>query len=251
MSSRQSPERVALLSKCDHGNEERKGRGWRILDLEEVNHQVLLSLPMILSNVSYYSITLVSDMVSGHLGELELAGATLANSWASVTGFAIMKIGTYLQASCIISRFFSIVISILWINTEPILIWLHQDPQISKIAAVYLKHLIPGLFAYAFLQNILRVVQAQSIVMPLVWFSILPIATHFGIVYSLVNWTSFGLKGAPVAASISLWILLISLAIYVVCTKELKQTWGGLSSESFRYVLAFLKAALPSAAMHW
>ncbi|TYJ11989.1 hypothetical protein E1A91_A11G316500v1 [Gossypium mustelinum] len=90
MSSRQSPERVALLSKCDHGNEERKGRGWRILDLEEVNHQVLLSLPMILSNVSYYSITLVSDMVSGHLGELELAGATLANSWASVTGFAIM-----------------------------------------------------------------------------------------------------------------------------------------------------------------
>ncbi|TYG96294.1 hypothetical protein ES288_A11G338400v1 [Gossypium darwinii] len=228
MSSRQSPERVALLSK-------------------------------ILSNVSYYSITLVSDMVSGHLGELELAGATLANSWASVTGFAIMiGLSEALEtlcgqgfASCIISRLFSIVISILWINTEPILIWLHQDPQISKIAAVYLKHLIPGLFAYAFLQNILRFVQAQSIVMPLVWFSILPIATHFGIVYSLVNWTSFGLKGAPVAASISLWILLISLAIYVVCTKELKQTWGGLSSESFRYVLAFLKAALPSAAMHW
>ncbi|KAE8677803.1 putative MATE efflux family protein [Hibiscus syriacus] len=121
-------------------------------------------------------------------------------------------LGLHLQASCIISCFFSIVISILWIYTEPIFIWLHQDPRISKTAAIYLGNLIPGLFAYGFLQNILRFLQAQGIVMHLVWFSILPIGTHFGIVYGLMNWTSIGLKGASMAASISLWMLCISLA---------------------------------------
>ncbi|PQM33638.1 protein DETOXIFICATION 19-like [Prunus yedoensis var. nudiflora] len=45
---------------------------------------------MILTNVCYYTIPLISVMFAGHLGELELAGATLANSWATVTGFALM-----------------------------------------------------------------------------------------------------------------------------------------------------------------
>ncbi|XP_022734567.1 protein DETOXIFICATION 18-like [Durio zibethinus] len=271
MPSSTSLDRVALLSGYNHGNEETKGRLWRrVLDLEEANNQVFLSLPMILSNVSYSSITLVSVMFAGHHGEHELAGATLANSWACVTGFAFMiglsgaletlcgqrfgeklyrMLGLHLQASCIISCFFSGIISILWIYTEPIFVLLHQDPQISKTAALYMKHLIPGLFAYGFVQNILRFLQTQSIVEPLIWFSILPLGIHFGIVYSLVNWTSLGFKGASLAASISLWISFLLLAVYVVCTKKLKQTWEGLSSESFRYILTNLKVALPSAAM--
>lgn len=51
----------------------------------------LFSLTMvIITSVFYYAITLVSVMFAGHLGQLELAGATLANSWATVTGFSLM-----------------------------------------------------------------------------------------------------------------------------------------------------------------
>ncbi|XP_017979588.1 PREDICTED: protein DETOXIFICATION 19 isoform X1 [Theobroma cacao] len=271
MSSSTSLDRVALLTGGDNDFEEGKGRWWRrVLDWEEANNQVFLSLPMIVCNVSYFSITLISVMFAGHLGELELAGATLANSWASVTGFAFMlglsgaletlcgqgfgaqlyrKLGLYLQASYIISCFFPIIISILWIYTEPIFILLHQDPQISKIAALYMKDLILGLFAYAFVQNILRFLQTQSIVTSLVWFSVLSLGIHFGIVYTLINQTSLGFKGASLAASISLWISFLLLATYVGFAKKLKQTWEGLSSESFGYILTNLKVALPSAAM--
>lgn len=75
--------------------EDRSGGRWRrrwerVLDLEEAKKQVLFGLPMVLTNVFYYSITLVSVMFAGHLGDLELAGATLANSWAFVMGFAFM-----------------------------------------------------------------------------------------------------------------------------------------------------------------
>ncbi|KAK9209192.1 hypothetical protein WN944_001556 [Citrus x changshan-huyou] len=258
----------------DHGEEEAtsiRRRWWkRVLDLEEAKNQVVFSLPMILANVFYYAIPLVSVMSAGHLGQLELAGATLANSWATVTGFAFMiglsgaletlcgqgfgakhyrMLGIYLQASWITSLFFSIIISFLWIYTEPILILLHQDPSISKQAALYMKYLIPGLVAYGVIQNILRFLQTQSIVIPLIFFSALPMAIHFGIAYAFVYLTSLGFKGASLAASVSLWISMLMLVTYVLCAKKFEHTWEGFSFESFSFILTILKLALPSAAM--
>ncbi|KAH7512568.1 hypothetical protein FEM48_Zijuj12G0104300 [Ziziphus jujuba var. spinosa] len=209
-------------------------------------------------------------MFAGHLGELQLAGATLSSSWAAVSGYSFMvglsgaletlcgqgfganqynMLGIYLQASSIISFIFSIIISILWFNTESIMILLHLDPQISKTASVYAKLLIPGLFAYGFLQNILRYFQTQSVVMPLVVLSLLPLVFHIGITYILVHMTSLGFKGAPMAASISLWMSVLMLVMYVAFSKEFKNTWKGFSSESFDYFFTTLKLALPSAAM--
>ncbi|KAB2086493.1 hypothetical protein ES319_A04G035900v1 [Gossypium barbadense] len=270
MSNPNISETIPFLLEIDDNNDE-DGRWWKnVLDLEEAKKQVLFSLPMIVTNVVYFSITLVSVMFAGHLGELQLAGATLANSWATVTGFAFMTglsgaletlcgqgfgakfyriLGIYLQSSCIISCSFAILISILWFFTEPILIFLQQDAEISKTAAIYIKYLIPGLFAYGLVQNILRFLQSQSILMPLVWFSVLPLGLHLGIVYALVNWTDLGFKGAPLAASISLWISLVLLSSYVVLAQRFEETWPGLSSESFRLVFANLKLAIPSAAM--
>ncbi|KAK8638264.1 hypothetical protein V6N13_136700 [Hibiscus sabdariffa] len=247
------------------------GRCWeKLMDFSEAKVQILFALPMVLCNVFYFLITMVSVMFAGHLGDVELAGSTLANSWASVTGFAFMTglsgaletlcgqsfgakmynmLGIYLQASCIISFLFSIIISIMWVFTEPILVLLHQDPEISRMAALYMKYLIPGLFAYGFLQNLLRFLQTQSIVIPLVVFSVVPLGIHFGIVYSLVNKTSLGFKGAAMAASISIWISFLSLATYVVFADKFKNTWKGWSFESFRYIIRNSKIALPSAAM--
>lgn len=61
-----------------------------LLDLKEAKLQFQFSLPMILTNCCYFFIPLVSVMFAGHLGDLPLAGATLAHSWATVTGFAFM-----------------------------------------------------------------------------------------------------------------------------------------------------------------
>lgn len=260
-----------LEAAANHGEEETNGGWWsKVLDVEEVKNQLLFSLPMILTNVFYYSITLVSVMIAGHLGELELAGATLANSWAVVTGIALMvglsgaletlcgqgfgakvyrMLGIYLQSSCIISFLFSCIVTIIWLYTEHILILLHQSSDIAKTAALYIKFLIPGVFAYGFLQNILRFLQTQSILWPLVLFSGFPLVLNAGIAYALVYWTALGFKGAPIAASISLWLSFLMLAIYVAYSQQFKQTWEGFSLESFRYILPNLKLALPSAAM--
>ncbi|KAL2474529.1 Uncharacterized protein Adt_35265 [Abeliophyllum distichum] len=56
---------------------------------------------MILTNVVYYFISLVSVMFASHLGELELVGSKLANSWAVVSGFALIV--KFLQILSILS----------------------------------------------------------------------------------------------------------------------------------------------------
>ncbi|PON40074.1 Multi antimicrobial extrusion protein [Parasponia andersonii] len=249
------------------------GQWWKkalVLDTEETKKQVLFSLPMILTNGSYYLITLISVMFAGHLGQLHLAGATLANSWATVTGYALMiglsgaletlcgqgfgaksfrMLGIHLQASCITSLLFSVIVSLLWFYTEPLLIFLRQDTQIAQTAALYMKFLIPSIFASGFIQNILRFLQTQSVVKPLVLFSAIPLVIHIGITYYLVHLTPLGFKGAPLAVSITLWLSFFMLATYVMFAKEFERTWQGFSVESFCYILTNLKLALPSAAM--
>uniref|UniRef100_A0A0R0HFP2 Polysaccharide biosynthesis protein C-terminal domain-containing protein n=1 Tax=Glycine max TaxID=3847 RepID=A0A0R0HFP2_SOYBN len=158
-------------------------------------------------------------------------------------------LGIYLQGSCIISLIFSIIISIIWFYTEPILVLLHQSPDIARTAALYMKFLIPGVFAYSFLQNISRFLQTQSVVMPLVALSALPLLIHIGIAYGLVQWPGLSFAGAPLAASISQWISMLLLALYVMYAKKFKQAWQGFSMHSFHYVFTNMKLALPSAAM--
>lgn len=71
---------------------ERRRSSWlqKAIDVEESKAQILYSLPMILTYLFIYCIPITSVMFASHLGQLELAGATLANSWATVTGFAFM-----------------------------------------------------------------------------------------------------------------------------------------------------------------
>ncbi|XP_051136147.1 protein DETOXIFICATION 19-like [Andrographis paniculata] len=242
----------------------------KIVDVEEAKDQIFLAVPMIVTNVSYYFIPLVSVMFAGHIGESELAAANLANSWAFVTGFDLMvgltgaletlcgqafgaklhrMLGSYLQASCIVTTVFSILVSLLWWYSDIVLTLLGQDPQVSKSARLYLRYLIPGLFAYGLLQNMLKFLQTQRVVVPLVICSTIPLALQIGIRHIFSNWTSFDYGGAPLAASVSLWISVLMLALYVLKAKRFKETREGFTFPSWSFVVVDLKLALPSAAM--
>lgn len=76
----------------------------RVVDTDEAWAQLQFALPMILTNMAYYGIPLVSVMFSGHLGDVQLAGATLGNSWATVTGYAVAVRMNTLAAKRLLSR---------------------------------------------------------------------------------------------------------------------------------------------------
>jgi MATE family multidrug resistance protein len=58
--------------------------------LEEVKRQLWLAGPLISVSLLQYCIQMISVMFVGHLGELSLSGASMATSFASVTGFSLL-----------------------------------------------------------------------------------------------------------------------------------------------------------------
>ena len=59
---------------------------------QEVLRQCAIAGPMVCVNLLQYSITVMSIMFVGHLGELELASASIANSLAGVLGYYVLVI---------------------------------------------------------------------------------------------------------------------------------------------------------------
>ncbi|KAM3371431.1 hypothetical protein ACQJBY_018693 [Aegilops geniculata] len=242
----------------------------RLIDTEESWAQLRFAVPMVLTNMSYYGIPLVSVMFSGHLGDVHLAGAMLGNSWATIIGYAFVTgmsgaletlcgqaygaqlyrmLGLYLQSSLIMSAVVSVAIAVIWLFTEPLLLCLRQEPEVSHAAAVFIRYQIPGLFAFSFLQCLLRYLQTQSVVVPLVVCSVVPFALHVPLNHLLVNVLGLGLAGASAAISATFWFSCLMLLGYVMWSKKFSETWKGFSADAFSYVLPTIKLAAPSAIM--
>ena len=58
--------------------------------LSEVKLQLKLAGPPVLFNLLLFGLQVISVMFVGHLGELALSGASMATSFASVTGFSLL-----------------------------------------------------------------------------------------------------------------------------------------------------------------
>lgn len=57
---------------------------------DEVRRQVGLAAPLVACSLLQYSLQVVSVMFAGHLGELPLSSASVASSFANVTGFSVL-----------------------------------------------------------------------------------------------------------------------------------------------------------------
>lgn len=58
--------------------------------LSELKNQMHLAGPLVAVSCLQYSMQMISVMFLGHLGELSLASASMATSFAGVTGFSFM-----------------------------------------------------------------------------------------------------------------------------------------------------------------
>ena len=64
----------------------------------EAKRLLRLAGPLVASCILQSAVQLVSVMFVGHLGELPLAGASLASSFAAVTGFSLL-----VRSTCVVA----------------------------------------------------------------------------------------------------------------------------------------------------
>ncbi|GJS79470.1 protein transparent testa 12 [Tanacetum coccineum] len=243
---------------------------WKVAVTNEVKKTCYIALPMVVVTVSQNLLQVASMSMVGHLGELELAGTAVATSLTNVTGFSLLfgmasaletlcgqaygarqyqKLGAYTYGAIISLLLVCLPISFLWIYSEKLLILLGQDPLISTEACKFSVWLIPALFPYAILQLITRYLLSQSLVLPMLWSSVVALLIHVPTCWSLVFWFGFGTAGAALAIGISYTLNVIFLGIYMYQSKACEKTRVTCSGDVLTSIKEFFRLAIPSAVM--
>ncbi|XP_059285733.1 protein DETOXIFICATION 16-like [Lycium ferocissimum] len=238
----------------------------------EAKRLLILAGPLMSVNFLLYCLQVISIMFVGHLGELSLSGASMATSFASVTGLSLLMgmgsaldtlcgqsygakqfhmLGIHMQRAMLVLLLSSVPLACIWANAGHSLILLGQDPEIAAEAGSYSRYMIPTIFAYALLQCHIRFLQAQNNVVPMMFSAGITTLLHIFTCCILVFKSGLGNKGAALANAISYWINLLLLATYVRISPSCKSTWTGFSKEAFRDKWTYMRHAIPSAVMLW
>lgn len=161
------------------------------------------------------------------------------------------KVGIYTQRAMFVTTLVSVPLSIILAYLKPILILLHQDKAIATKAGIFALYSIPSLPANGFVRSLIKFLQSQNIVFPMVLVHGFISLTHILLSWALVLKLGLGIKGAAIAICISNWLNVILLAVYIWFSSECKKTWAGFSKESLHHIPQFLRLAFPSTVMIW
>lgn len=160
-------------------------------------------------------------------------------------------LGVFLQQGLITLWGACVPLSIIFVNMRHILRLFKQDPEICEAAGKYAWGLLPGLFAYATLQPLVRFLQMQSIVWPEVWSSAITLVFHIFTCWLTIYKMRLGFVGAAVSTSVSLWVNVGILLLYIKLMGICKNTWEGFSIHCIHGIKHFLKLSLASSLMIW
>ncbi|KAK1361053.1 Protein DETOXIFICATION [Heracleum sosnowskyi] len=227
-----------------------------------------IALPMILTGLLLYSRSMISMLYLGQLGELALAGGSLAVGFANITGYSVLSglamgmepicsqafgakryslLSLYLQRTILLLLVTSFPVAILWLNVRRILLLCGQDEAIAMEAQSYLLYSLPDLLAQSLLHPLRIYLRTQSITLPLTFCASLSIILHFPINYILVIKLGLGTKGVALSGVWTNFNLVASIILYILVSGIYKKTSKlGWSIECLKGWQSLLNLAIPS-----
>jgi multidrug resistance protein, MATE family len=225
--------------------------------------------PLMITFILQYSLTVASIFTLGHVGNVELGAASLASMSANITGFAIFQgLATSLDTLCaqaygsgkkhLVGLQMQRMIFFLWVITIPIAaVWLCSDlilsrivpePEVARLAGLYLKILIIGAPGYAAFESAKRFFQAQGL-----FYASLYVLVICAPLNAFMNWffvwqLEWGFVGAPIAVVITQYLLPLGLFIYVRFVDGM-DCWPGFTKRAWKNWGPMIKLALPGVIM--
>ncbi|KAG8384118.1 hypothetical protein BUALT_Bualt04G0085100 [Buddleja alternifolia] len=237
---------------------------------KEMNRVNSIALPMIVVTVSQYLMRASPMFMFGHLNELSLSSASIATSICNVTGYSVVfgmasaletlcgqaygaghykRLGTFSYGAILSISIVCLPLSLVFICTEKLLLWTGQDPLISAEAGKFAVQLIPTLFPYAILQCLVRYLQSQSLILPMVWSSLASLCFQIPLCWAFIFKLNLGNAGAALSIGISYWFNVVLLVLYVKYSPACSRTRPPFSKDVLITVREFFRLAIPSAAM--
>ncbi|GAB2252507.1 hypothetical protein Droror1_Dr00005354 [Drosera rotundifolia] len=260
--TKQQPKQVE-----SYADNEEKSQTHLSLVISEARSIAKIALPMVLTGLLLYCRSMISMLFLGRLGDLALAGGSLAIGFANITGYSILSglamgmeplcgqafgakryklLGLTLQRTVLLLLLSSIPISFLWLNMKKILTLCGQDDDIATEAQSYILFSLPDLIAQSFLHPIRIYLRTQSITLPLTFCAAASILLHVPINYLLVIKLDLGIKGVALSGVVTNINLVAALITYIVLSRVHVTTWPALSSDCLKSWRTLIDLALPS-----
>lgn len=237
---------------------------------EELYHVLWLTGPLLLSRILNFLLPFVTTIFCGHIGNAELAGYALAsatiNVTTSATGYGLAmacdtlisqtfggknmkRVGVILQRSSLILLLFCLPCWALLINSYNLLILMHQEEEVARIAHLYVMTFLPAVPAMFLHQLQVAYLQNQGIILPQMYTAAVANIINLGFNYVLIFTLELGVVGSAIANALSQVIICLLLFGYIRWKKLHKQTWGGWSTDCLQEWGSYMKLAIPSAFM--
>ena len=219
------------------------------LIFEEAGRTSHLAWPILIAYILSYILNTSSVFSLGHIGTKELAASALTIMFCNVTGFSVglgmasaldtlcsqaftgstdkHALGKHLQRGIVIMLILFFPITAIWLATEPLLLLVGQDAEISRLSGIYVRWMLPGLFPYLVNDCMKRYLQAQGIMKAGMYVTLVAIPINVLLQYVLV-WSpiNIGPIGAIVATSITNIFICVLMILYIRYV-EGRGPWGG------------------------
>ncbi|KAJ2181919.1 ethionine resistance protein [Coemansia sp. RSA 551] len=200
------------------------------------------TIPIALSYMLQFSFNFVNILSLGHLGANELAASALAN----MTLFMFVNAPAVGLASAL-DTFCSTAFTASRDKTLPILIAVHQDPEISKLCSSFVRAQLLGTMPWIYFECVKRYLQAMGHMKASTYVLLAVLPIHLANNYFLV-WSptiGFGFLGAAVANVITFWFMFIGVLAYMWFS-DAREAWGGWSMQALRAMPQYYSLAIPS-----
>uniref|UniRef100_A0A3Q2ZU11 Solute carrier family 47 member 3 n=1 Tax=Kryptolebias marmoratus TaxID=37003 RepID=A0A3Q2ZU11_KRYMA len=200
----------------------------------EIRELSKLAGPVFMAQLMSFAVSFISTVFCGHLGKTELAGVAL--SIATYGSGNLMRIGVILQRAILILLLACFPCWAILINTEPILLAVRQEPEVARLAQMYVKIFMPAL-------------PVSGIIWPQVITGFVVNLLNALINYIVLFVFKMGVAGSAIANAFSQFAMAGFLYGYIRWKGLHKATWAGWTKECLQDWGSFIRLAIPAMVM--
>ncbi|XP_054804561.1 protein DETOXIFICATION 55-like [Prosopis cineraria] len=204
--------------------------------MEELKRVGEIGLPIAAMCLVSYLKNMILVVCMGKLGSLELAAGSLAIGFTNITGYSVLSglaagmeplcaqafgsrnfslLSLTLHRTILILLLASLPISLLWIKLEPLMLCLHQNPDITSVASLYCRYALPDLIANSFLHPLRIYLRSKGTTWPLLWCTSLATLLHIPIVIFFTFKLQLGVPGIAISSFVANFNTLFFLLLYM------------------------------------
>ncbi|KAB2091030.1 hypothetical protein ES319_A03G162800v1 [Gossypium barbadense] len=217
----------SLILKLENEEKSTRWLSWAAF-VEEIKRAGYLAGPMVAVTLSQYLLQVISTMMVGHLGELALSSSAIAISLAGVTGFSFL-----LGMACALETLCGQAYGAQQYRK----LGIHTYTAIFCLILVC----IPLSILWLYMGRLLVFIGQDPLISQE--------AVHIPLCWALVFKSGLESIGGAIAISISNWLNVIFLALYMLYSPTCTKTRAPITMELFQGIREFFRFAIPSAVM--